>query len=114
MFELNEKRVLVIGLGGRGRAACELLCRHGASVVAIDAGDSPDLRQTAGSLRALGVEAVLDAKEIPGPAFSLVVLSPAVPLDTPLVQAALQSGVPVISELELGFHQAKCFSIAIA
>ena len=35
--------------------------------------------------------------------FDLVVPSPAVPLDSPLVERMLLAGVPVISEIELGF-----------
>ena len=46
--------------------------------------------------------------------FSLAVLSSALPLNTPLVEAVVRSKVPLISELELGFQQSKCLSIAIA
>jgi UDP-N-acetylmuramoylalanine--D-glutamate ligase len=46
--------------------------------------------------------------------FDLAVLSPAVPADTELVQAVLRAGRPVIGELELGFQQAKCLSLAVA
>ena len=41
-------------------------------------------------------------------------LSSALPLNTPLVEAVLRSKVPLISELELGFQQSQCLSIAIA
>ena len=57
MFALENKEVLVIGLGGRGRAACELLCRHGAKVIGVDTADTADLRDSAEKLRPLGVTA---------------------------------------------------------
>ena len=114
MFSLNNKEVLVIGLGGRGRAACELLCRQGAKVVGVDALDTADLRQSAEKLQPLGVKVALGASICPVGNFTLAVLSPAVPLTTPLVQTVMSSQVPLISELELGYQQARCLAIAIA
>ena len=114
MFELANKDILVIGLGGRGRAACELLRRSGARVVGVDTSDTPDLRHSAESLKPLGIEVTLGVSHPPKGDFSLAVLSPAVPSNEPLVQEIMQSNVPLIGELELGFQQSKCLSIAIA
>src|SRR5512137_233063 len=114
MLELENKQVLVIGLGGRGQAACEFLRRSGARVTGADKGNTPDLRHGADRLRPLGVEVALGVSTPPERDFSLAVLSSALPLNTPLVEAVLRSKVPLISELELGFQQSKCLSIAIA
>src|SRR5262245_50404499 len=114
MFDLENKKVLVIGLGGRGRAACALLRRSGASVFAIDNADTADLRAGAEELRPLGVEVALGVSEPPERPFNLAVLSPAVPSTTHLVQAVARTKVPMIGELELGFQQSRCLSIAIA
>jgi len=114
MFALKNKEVLVIGLGGRGRAACELLCRHGAKVVGVDSSDNADLREGAERLRPLGVKVSLGASSFPGGNFSLAVLSPTVPITAPLVQTVIRSDLPLISELELGYQQARCLAIAIA
>ena len=78
MFELANKEILVIGLGGRGRAACELLQRSGAHVVGVDTGDTPDLRHSADHLRPLGIEVELGVSSPPKRNFSLAVLSPAI------------------------------------
>ena len=114
MFELANKQVLVIGLGGRGRAACELLQRSGAQVTAIDSADNADLRDGAARLRPLGVEVELGVSSPPTRQFNLAVLSPAVPNNDQLVQAVARTQVPMIGELELGFQQSRCLSIAIA
>ncbi len=111
---MKNKDVLVIGLGGRGRAACELLRRNGARVVAVDSDNNQDLREDASQLRPLGVEVALGVTSLPQRNFSLAVLSPAVPASTPLVQAVRHNHVPVIGELELGFQQANCLSVAVA
>ena len=114
MLELENKNVLVIGLGGRGAAASELLRRSRAKVLAVDGGDSEPLRQTAEKLRALGAEVALGISKLPRQDFDLVVTSPAVPPRSPLMQAAVRAKVPMVGELELGFQHCKCLSIAIA
>ena len=111
---MKNNNVLVIGLGGRGRAACELLQRNGAKVVAVDCANNQDLREGARQLRPLGVEVALGVSEPPQRDFSLAVLSPAVSASTPLVQAVRLSRVPLIGELELGYQQVNCLSVAVA
>src|SRR5512140_335720 len=114
MLELENKQILVIGLGGRGQAACEFLRRSGAKVVGVDRANNHSLRHGADRLRPLGVEVVLGASNPPERDFNLAVLSSSLPMNTPLVEAVLRSKVPLISELELGLEQSKCLSIAIA
>lgn len=113
MFELENKSVLVLGLGGRGRAACELLLRRGARVSGVDSLDTADLRVGAAALRELGVEALLGASAPPAREFSLAIVSPAIRADSELLGAVKARGIPVVSELELGFQAAHCLSLAI-
>src|SRR5262245_16829708 len=113
MLDLMDKQVLVIGLGGRGRAACELLQRQGAHVVAVDSSDTEDLRLGAARLRPLGGEVTLGVTAPPKGLFSLAVLTPAVPANARLVQAVKSDNIPLIGELEFGYQQTKCLSIAI-
>jgi UDP-N-acetylmuramoylalanine--D-glutamate ligase len=78
--------VLVLGLARSGRAAATALERHGAEVVRAD--------------RELGNDAdvaLLDGVE-------LVVKSPGVPGETVLVASARERGVPIWSEVELGYR----------
>ncbi len=114
MLKLENKEVLVIGLGGRGRAACELLRRSGARVLGVDSGNTTDLRKGVGELRPLGVEVALGVSTPPTRQFNLAVLGATVPANAPLVQAVMRTNVPLIGELELGFQQAKCLNISIA
>ncbi|MEA2603886.1 MAG: UDP-N-acetylmuramoylalanine--D-glutamate ligase [Acidobacteriota bacterium] len=87
------ERVLVYGLGLSGRAAARLLLAHGATVLAVD-----DKAVDAGEL-AGKVELV---RELP-PGIDLVVVSPGVPLDKPILEEARRRGVPIIAEVELAF-----------
>jgi UDP-N-acetylmuramoylalanine--D-glutamate ligase len=114
MYDLQNKQVLVIGLGARGRAACRLLRDHGANVVAVDEADTEELRAEAGRLRPLGVEVELGVTHSPDRQFSLAVVSPAVPGGTPILREMERRQVPVIGEFELGYQQSHCLNIAVA
>jgi UDP-N-acetylmuramoylalanine--D-glutamate ligase len=113
MQALENKTVLVIGLGASGRAASELLRRRGARVIGIDGADTPQLREAAEALRASGVEVRLGVKEPPGDALDLAVLSPGVPTQSALVQGLVRRHVPLISELELGYQHSLCLNISV-
>ncbi|MBD0289776.1 MAG: UDP-N-acetylmuramoyl-L-alanine--D-glutamate ligase [Thermoleophilia bacterium] len=95
------RRALVLGLARSGEAAALALARRGVRVAAADR----DVRLDAGRLRAAGVEVVLGAAD---PALldrvDLLVKSPGVPTEAPLVAAARARGLPVWSEIELGFR----------
>ena len=101
-MNLEKKRVLVVGMARSGIAAAELLLRHGAIPVLSDMkleeafGDQLDsLRNTACVFR-LGEDSVklLDEADI-------LMISPGVPIDAPVVKAAKEKGIPVVGELEL-------------
>jgi len=114
MLELANKRVLVIGLGRPGQAACEFLSRSGAQVTGVDQATERDLLNAADRLRPLGIEITLGVSAPPARDFNLAVLSSLGSGNAPLVEAVRRSNVPVISELELGVQQSGCLSIAVA
>jgi UDP-N-acetylmuramoylalanine--D-glutamate ligase len=114
MLELQNKKVLVVGLSNRGWAACEFLRRSGAQVVGVDKANNQELRHRADRVRSLGVQVVLGAATPPEGDFSLAVLGSSLPLNTSLIDAVHRSKVPLISELELGLQQSQCLSIAVA
>jgi UDP-N-acetylmuramoylalanine--D-glutamate ligase len=97
--ELAGKRVLVVGLARSGRAAAEALVELGATTVGYDRNRDLD----AGRLAELGVEVHLGPEEetlLQG--IDLLVKSPGVPGETPLVTGARARSIPVWSEIELG------------
>lgn len=103
----------MIGLGGRGRAACDLLLRRGAEVTAVEPLDTPALQQETKPLRKRGACIQLGADQLPEGDFSLVVVSPAIPTSSALVKEAVRRGLKVIGELELAYQAIRCLSIAV-
>ena len=95
------RRALVVGLARSGQAAALLLAERGVPVVAVDR--APDL--AVGRLGGAGVEVHLGTEEdrlLDG--VDLLVKSPGVPGESPLPAAARRRGIPVWSEIELGFR----------
>ncbi|HEY1565172.1 MAG TPA: UDP-N-acetylmuramoyl-L-alanine--D-glutamate ligase [Gaiellaceae bacterium] len=95
------RRALVVGLARSGRAAAAALARRGVQVVAADTDSGVD----AGRLGDLGVELRLGPEEealLEG--VDLVVKSPGVPGEAPLVAATRARGIPLWSEVELGYR----------
>ena len=113
MFRLQDKDVLVIGLGLSGAAAARLLVARGARVTAMDNSDTPALRRKADELRELGVRVELDLRLAPAGQFDFAVVSPGVALDSLLLKDLRQREIPVISELELGWQQAVCLNVSV-
>jgi UDP-N-acetylmuramoylalanine--D-glutamate ligase len=113
MVALENIQALVIGLGLSGRAACALLCRRGAHVSAIDSANTDALRQAARELTALGVRVELGVNSPLDRKFDLVVVSPGVPATNPVWRRLAAQSVPVLGELELGYQQSLCLSLAI-
>ena len=116
MFKLKGKRVLLVGLGSRGRAACRLLCDNGASVVAVDCKEDELLRRETEPLTKLGVEVHLGltkplAKLLDG--VELSVISVGGIRETAWVRALSKADLPVIGELELGSQNLRCLNIAV-
>src|SRR5919201_2858633 len=95
------RRALVVGLGVTGRAAAFALARHGVAVVAADCSSVADVA----GLSEAGVEIHAGSEEeslLEGA--ELVVKGPGVPNESPLPAAARARGVPLWSEIELGYR----------
>lgn len=113
MIALMEKSVLVIGLGKSGQAAAEFLRRRGARVTAVDSSRGPGLDDVAAALTAQGVAVQLGVTEAPARSFDLVVVSPGVAWDNPVLAEMSARKTPIIGELELGYQHSLCLNVAI-
>jgi len=95
------RRALVLGLARSGEAAALALARRGVPTVGVDRDDDLDT----GRLVEAGVEVRLGTEEVALlDGVDLLVKSPGVPGESPLPAAARDRGIPIWSEVELGFR----------
>jgi UDP-N-acetylmuramoylalanine--D-glutamate ligase len=89
-------RALVVGAGRSGTAAAKALVALGASVVLTDRKDEAALGAEVAGLKKLGVELALGSPQGDGllEGVDLVVVSPGVPSDLPLLEAARRRSGP--------------------
>ncbi len=114
-MDVAGKKALVFGSGISGVGAVKLLCGRGAEVILYDGNEKLDREKLQKDLGD-GVEAELILGAFPEeilPELSLVVLSPGVPTDLPVIQAMRERKIPVIGEVELAYQYGKGDVLAI-
>ncbi len=101
-FELRGKHVLVIGLARTGVATARFCAEHGATVTATDNHEESELSQEVLHLREEGVRLELGGHpESSLLKQDLVIPSPGVPADAPVLKSARAKGITIWSEIEL-------------
>ncbi len=106
---LAGRRVCVAGLGITGQSVIEVLAGQGAVLAAVDSRDDAERRQIAAGLERGGVEVRLGPAHM-GPeavvptGTDLVITSPGLRPDTPLLARAVAAGVEVIGDVELAWR----------
>jgi UDP-N-acetylmuramoylalanine--D-glutamate ligase len=104
-MELKNKRVLVVGLARTGVATALFCARRGAVVTATESRTQADLAESVAKLREAGVNLELGGhQEKTFLQQDLIVPSPGVPADFPLLLAARGAGATIWSEIELAYH----------
>ena len=101
-MELKDKRVLVVGLGKSGVASALFLKVHGARVTVSDTKSGDELRNEIPVLLDHGITVETGGHgERTFRGQDLIVVSPGVPVDAPLLVQARSLGEAVIGEIEL-------------
>lgn len=114
-MDLTGKRVLVVGSGISGVAATELLKKNGIETILFDGNKDLDveaLKQKAPVFTdveiILGELSAEDMERV-----DLVVLSPGVPTDIPMVNALREREIPIWGEIELAYQFGRGRIVAI-
>jgi UDP-N-acetylmuramoylalanine--D-glutamate ligase len=104
-IDLKSKRVLVVGLARTGVATALFCAARGATVTATESRTEAEVGADATKLRAAGV--VLELGGHQEKTFlqqDLIIPSPGVPADAPLLRAARAKGITIWSEIELAYR----------
>lgn len=110
-MDIKGKQVLVFGSGISGVAASRLLLREGAEVVLYDGNENLDETKIRGEILAdMGTEAGEQVRIVLGQLsdevierLKLVVMSPGVPTDLPIVDRMRERQIPIWGEIELAY-----------
>src|SRR5580704_6443448 len=104
-MELKNKRVLVVGLARTGVATALFCAARGALVTATESRTEAEIGESVTKLRNAGVTVELGGhQETTFLHQALIVPSPGVPAEFPLLVAARANGVAVWSEIELAYR----------
>jgi UDP-N-acetylmuramoylalanine--D-glutamate ligase len=107
-IELRGKRVLVVGLARTGVATALFCAARGAAVTATDSRAESEIGAEIPNLRRAGVALELGGHlEKTFLAQDLIIPSPGVPADAPLLKSTRGKGITVWSEIELAYRLLK-------
>ncbi|MEO6183977.1 MAG: UDP-N-acetylmuramoyl-L-alanine--D-glutamate ligase [Verrucomicrobiota bacterium] len=113
MIDLENKKVVVLGLNPSGMAASRLMAQCGAKVVLIDRLNTNGLERAAKEIEPLKISVKLGVTALPAEKFDFAVVSPEVLLRDPFLAELKKKEIQTISELELGYQQSLCLNIAV-
>src|SRR5438034_4737701 len=104
-FDARGRCIALIGMAATGLAAARALVRREAIVTAHDPKPAEALAESLPQLRELGVACYVgDAAYTRLETAELVIPSPGVPKDAPVLQAAVARRQPVMAEIELAWR----------
>ena len=111
MDSVENKNVLVIGLGSSSAAVCHLLRERNANVTVVHPALETEVIQ---KLASQGVRFAENETALDLGTFDLAVAGRGFFKNSLLSQSLQQKGIPVISDLELAYQQSYCLNIAVS
>lgn len=113
LLDVKNKKVTVIGAARSGTAVALLLKKHGAIVFVSDMAEETKLQDFLHILKSNNIAYETGTHSQKVFDCSLIVISPGVPSNSPIILEALSRGIMVISEVELAYNFCKSNIIAI-
>ncbi len=107
--QYEGKKILVAGMGLSGRSAVSLLVKEKAEVTAYDSRSISEINSLPEDVIKLFNK---NPREINPTLYDLIILSPGIPPHNPIVVRAIEKGVKIKSELQLGLEYCPDLKIA--
>lgn len=109
-----HKKILVLGLAKSGVSAASLLHRLGAFVTVNDMKPLSENPEAQGLLEQ-GITVICGEHpiELMDQGFELIVKNPGIPYHNPMIERALEKGIPIITEVELAYQISEAPFVAI-
>ncbi|MFC3928225.1 UDP-N-acetylmuramoyl-L-alanine--D-glutamate ligase [Streptococcus caprae] len=112
--QFKNKKVLVLGLARSGESAARLLAKLGA-IVTVNDGKPFEENPAAQKLLEDGIKVICGSHplELLDENFELMVKNPGIPYSNPMVERAIEKGIPVWTEVELAYLISEAPIVAI-
>ncbi|MBN1218773.1 MAG: UDP-N-acetylmuramoyl-L-alanine--D-glutamate ligase [Anaerolineae bacterium] len=111
---LSGLRALVVGLGREGTALAVFLAEHGVTVIATDQQPAQEITAAVTSLQEAGVALILGEHPVSLlDEADILFVSPGVPLEIPILQAARARKIPLSTESRLFCHLCPASIVAV-
>lgn len=104
-MRLQGRRIVCFGMGTSGLACALFLQKHGADPLVVDEAPLERVRENWHKLQAAGIRARPSTRtyeQLENP--DLIIVSPGVPTNHPLLQQARAAGAEIIGEIELAYR----------
>jgi UDP-N-acetylmuramoylalanine--D-glutamate ligase len=112
-MQVRGKRFSILGAGKSGVAVARLLKTRRGKVFVSEKGKKSAFVETARELDEIGVEYEFGENTHRVLEADVIVLSPGVPMDAPIVVLARQQNIKIVSEIEIAFDQCEAPIVAI-
>lgn len=103
-MNLNNKNVLVIGVGISGVSTIKAINRLGANIYVTDSKSEEELSNVLLLLKDIPITKLLGTNDIDLSKIDLIIKSPGVPPHILLIEKAIEKGIEVISDIELSYR----------
>jgi len=103
-LDLKDKNVLILGLGISGVSTVKALNRLGANIVLSDLKKEEALKDFLVEISDYPVKLYLGTNNIPLDNIDLIVKSPGIPLELPIIEEAKARDIEVITDIELAYR----------
>ncbi|MBC8590713.1 UDP-N-acetylmuramoyl-L-alanine--D-glutamate ligase [Wansuia hejianensis] len=102
-MNLNNKEVLVIGLGISGITTIKAIHKLGANISISDTKQESELREVLDSIKDIPLEKYLGTENVNLDKFDLIIKSPGIPPTSKLIKEATKKDIKIITDMELGY-----------
>lgn len=112
-MNLKDKNILVLGLAISGVSTAKALNKLGANVTITDMKTEEKLSSFIKQLENFNINYVLGSNDVDLENFDLIIKSPGIPLEIPIIKKAKQKEIEVITDIELAYRLSDNKMIAI-
>ncbi len=112
-MELKDKNVLILGLAVSGVSTAKALDKLGSKVTVTDMKTKEELEEQLAELKGIDINYVLGSNDVNLNDIDLIVKSPGIPVDIPLIIDALNKEIEVITDIELAYRLSNNKFVAI-